>query len=219
MIKSMVIAIAVASIVGAQPDSGGWRSLFDGKTTAGWRGYRQKTMPDGWTVVDGTLTRSGKGGDIVSVDQFGDFELEIEWKIAPGGNSGVFYRVPEEDAVIWHDAPEMQLIDDAGYKGPLKATQKAGANYDLNPPLRDVTRPAGSWNESRIIARGNHVEHWLNGTKIVEYELESADWKERVKASKFAEYPNYGRARRGHIAIQDHGDAVAFRKIRIRQLT
>jgi hypothetical protein len=233
MIKSMVIAIALASIVGAQPDGSGWRSLFDGKTTAGWRGYRQQTMPEGWTVVDGTLTLTpgsvprrsassetgAKAGDIVSVDQFGDFELELEWKIAPGGNSGVFYRVPEQDAVIWHDAPEMQIIDDAGYKGPLKPTQKTGANYDLNPPLRDATRPAGEWNQSRIVARGNHVEHWLNGTKVVEYEVESADWKERVTASKFAEHPNYGRARRGHIAIQDHGDAVAFRKIRIRELT
>jgi hypothetical protein len=218
MTKAMVVTITLAAIVGAQQDNGGWRALFDGKTTAGWRGYRQKTMPEGWTVVDGALTRSGKGGDIITVDQFGDFELEVEWKIAPGGNSGVFYRVPEQDVVIWHDAPEMQIIDDAGYKGPLKPAQKAGANYDLNPPLHDATRPAGEWNQSRIIARGNHVEHWLNGTKVVEYELDSADWTERVKASKFAEYPDYGKARRGHIGIQDHGDGVAFRQIRIREL-
>ncbi len=217
----IIVAIVAGSIVAGQASQGArpWRSLFDGKTTAGWRGYRQAQLPAGWQVVDGALTRVGAGGDIVSVDQFGDFELSLEWKIAPGGNSGVFYRVTEDDEVMWHTAPEMQLIDDAGYKEKLKPAQKSGANYDLHAPARDVARPAGSWNETRIIVHGQHVEHWLNGVKVVEYELGSADWNRRVKASKFSEYPRYGQARRGHIGLQDHGDGVAFRNIKVRELS
>jgi len=216
MIKAAAL-VALAAFASAGP-AGGWRPLFDGKTTAGWRGYRQQQIPDGWRVENGALTTSGKAGDIVSADQFEDFELVLEWKIAPGGNSGVFYRVTEEDPVLWHTAPEMQLIDDRGYKGPLKDTQKTGANYDLHPPASDATRPAGAWNESRILVRNDHVEHWLNGTKVVEYELGSPDWEARVTQSKFKEYARYGKARRGHIAIQDHGDAISFRTIRIREL-
>jgi 3-keto-disaccharide hydrolase len=215
---TVTIIIALAGGVGAGEGAAGWRSLFDGKTTSGWRGYRQQTMPAGWQAVDGALTRVGKAGDIVTIDQFGDFELALEWKISPGGNSGVFYRVTEEEAEMWHAAPEMQVIDDAGYKEPLKPVQKSGANYDLHAPMHDVTKPAGSWNDTRIILKGNHVEHWLNGAKVVEYELGSADWENRVKASKFKEYPRYGRARRGHIGLQDHGDQVAFRNVRIRAL-
>jgi hypothetical protein len=196
----------------------GWRPLFDGKTTNGWRGFRQDKMPDGWKVVDGALTRVGKAGDIITVDQFDDFELSLEWKIAPGGNSGVFYRVTEEDDAMWKTAPEMQVLDDAGYKEKLKPTQTSGSNYDLHAPSRSVARPAGSWNESRILVNGNHVEHWLNGVTIVEYELGSAEWERLVKASKFGVHPRYGRARSGHIGLQDHGDEVAFRNIKIRAL-
>ncbi len=230
-------AIAMlAAYVGAAhraQEGGEWRPLFDGRSTAGWRGFRQQTMPDGWKALDGALTRVGKGGlprrsgsspspaeagDIVTVDQFADFELALEWRIAPGGNSGVFYHVTEDVDVIWHGAPEMQVIDDGGYKEPLKPAQKSGSNYDLHPPSRDATKPAGSWNQTRILVKGDHVEHWLNGVRVVEYDLWSADWEARVKASKFNEHPRYGRARRGHLGLQDHGDAVAFRNIRIREL-
>jgi Domain of Unknown Function (DUF1080) len=218
-------ALAGAGLVAAQPKAGaiaarnaagGWRVLFDGKTTAGWRGFRQQTLPDGWRAVDGALTRVDTAGDIVTVDEFGDFELTLEWKIPPNGNTGVFYRVTEDDEVMWHTAPEYQIIDNAYDKEPLKAVQLTGANYDLDPPLRDVTRPVGSWNETRLVVRGAHVEHWLNGVKVVEYELWTPDWERRVRASKFKDYPKYARARRGHIGLQDHGDRIAFRNIRIR---
>ena len=195
----------------------GWRLLFDGKTTTGWRGFRQQTLPDGWKPVEGALTRVGRAGDIVTVDQFGDFELRIEWNLAANANSGVFFRVTEDDEVIWHAAPELQIIDNA-YKEPLKPVQTAGANYDLHPPSRDATKPIGSWNETRLIVRGSHVEHWLNGVKVVEYELWSDDWQRLVQASKFKAFPRYARAQQGHIALQDHGDRVAFRNIKIREL-
>jgi hypothetical protein len=163
-------------------------------------------MPEGWSVIDGALTRGGKAGDIVSVDQFGDFELTLEWKIAPGANSGLFYRVVEtpDDGPMWQVAPEYQLIDDRGYKGPLKDTQKTAANYDLQPPGRDATKPAGEWNTTRIVVNGSHVEHWLNGALVAK--------------TKFKDHPEYARARRGHIGIQDHGDWAAFRNIRIREI-
>jgi hypothetical protein len=193
---------------------GEWKSLLAGDAARTWRGYRQKSLPDGWSVVDGALTRTGKGGDIITRDQFADFELTLEYNVSPGANSGVFFRVTEDDPVMWHEAPEMQVIDNA--RTDLKPEQTAGANYDLHAPVRDVTRPAGQWNQLRILVKGNHVEQWLNGTKVVEYELGSEEWKTRVKASKFKEYPRYGTARRGHIGLQDHGDRVAYRNISIR---
>lgn len=196
--------------------SGAWRSLLDGKTTAGWRGYRQKAIPDGWTVVDGALSRTGTGGDIITVDQFSDFELTLEYNVAPGANSGVFFRVIEDDPVIWHEAPEIQVIDNA--RTDLKPAQTSGSNYDLHPPTRDATKPAGQWNLLRILVKGNHVEHWINGTRVVEYEVGSDDWKKRVQASKFNEFPRYGTSRRGHIGLQDHGDRVAYRNIRVREI-
>jgi hypothetical protein len=217
MITTLVCATAFAAAPAEQGTNGGRRALFDGKTTTGWRGYRQKTLPDGWQVVDGALTRVGKAGDIITVDQFGDFELTLDWKIAPDANSGVFFRVTEDDEIMWHEAPEIQIIDNA-YKGGLKPTQAAGANYDLHEPSRDATKPPGEWNTLRLLVKGNHVEQWLNGVKVVEYELGSEDWKRRVQASKFNVYPRYGQARRGHIGIQDHGDRVAYRNIRIREL-
>ncbi|HEX9367449.1 MAG TPA: DUF1080 domain-containing protein, partial [Vicinamibacterales bacterium] len=203
-----------------QPGGGGWKDLFDGKTTTGWRGYRQTTLPEGWQVVDGALTRVGKGGDIVSEGEYENFELTVDWKIAPGGNSGIFYRVAEhdEDTEMWMAAPEYQLIDDTGYPGTLKPTQKTAANYDLQPPGRDATRPAGSWNSTRILVNGTHVEHWLNGVLIVSYELWSDAWNRLVAVSKFKDHPRYARARKGRIGLQDHGDAAAFRNIRIREL-
>jgi len=193
-----------------------FRPLFDGKTTAGWRGFRQAQMPEGWRVIDGALTRTGAGGDIVSVEEFGDFELSLEWKLGANGNSGVFFRVTEDDPVMWHTAPELQLIDNGYSKEPLKPAQFAGANYDLHPPARDATKPPGTWNETRLLVKGSHVEHWMNGVKVVEYELWSDDWERRVRASKFKDFPRYARARRGHIGLQDHGDPVAFRNMKIR---
>ena len=198
----------------------GWKDLFDGRTTAGWRGYQQKALPAGWKVVGGALTRVGTGGDIVSLGEYENFELTLDWKIAPGGNSGIFYRVVEqaEDTAMWALAPEYQLIDDTGYPGTLKPTQKTAGNYDLQPPGRDATRPAGSWNTTRILVNGSHVEHWLNGVQIVAYELWTDEWTRLVAGSKFKDSPRYARARKGRIGIQDHGAAAAFRNIRIREL-
>jgi isopenicillin-N epimerase len=194
----------------------GWRLLFDGRTTDGWRGFRRDAMPDGWQVRDGTLARVAQAGDIITTEQFSSFELTLEWKVAAGGNSGIFFHVTENADYVWQTGPEMQILDNAGHRDGLQPETSTGSNYALHAPSRDVARPAGEWNAVRLIVRGDHVEHWLNGEKIVEYELGSDDWEARVAASKFGEMPGYGRNRRGHIALQDHGDPVEFRSIRIR---
>jgi hypothetical protein len=196
----------------------GWRLLFDGRTTDGWRGYKKTSMPSGWTVVGEALTRSGEGGDIVTTQQFKDFELALDWKIAPGGNSGIFYRASEDDDAIYWTAPEMQVLDDARHPDGKSRLTSAGANYGLYEAPSGIVKPAGEWNHVRIIVNGRHVEHWLNGVRMLQYELLSPDWEMRVQGSKFAPHPHYGRNAAGLIGLQDHGDWVAYRSIKIRVL-
>ena len=199
----------------------GWITLFDGTDLAAWRGYQRADAPGGWQVREGLLTfvPGGEGGDLITREQFDDFELQLEWRVGPAGNSGIFYRATEDHELIWHGAPEMQILDDAGHQDGGNAATSAGAAYALYPPTADVVKPAGEWNSVRIVADGPRVEHWLNGVKIVEYEVGSEDWNARVRASKFVDWPAFGEARSGHIGLQDHGDPVWFRDIRIRPLT
>jgi hypothetical protein len=204
---------ASASQDSSQP---GWVVLFDGSSTAAWRGFQRSDLPSGWQIVDGALTRVSEGGDIITREQFGDFELELEWNVAPRGNSGIMFRVTEEDSSTYRTGPEMQVLDDAGHADGKSRLTAAGSNYALHAATAGVVKPAGEWNQARLVVRGPHVEHWLNGQKVVEYELWSPQWEALVKASKFVQWPRYGRAQRGHIALQDHGDRVAFRNIRIR---
>ncbi|MEK7401700.1 MAG: DUF1080 domain-containing protein [Gemmatimonadota bacterium] len=221
----VLLAAAFSACASQQPTPGGgpstadWRSLFDGKTTAGWREYKGQTVPDGWFVRDGALTKTAGVRDIISVDQFGDFELELEWKIERGGNAGLFYRATEEyDRVYW-SAAEYQLLDDPNARDGRSRLTSAGSVYGLYPAPEGHLKPAGEWNTTRIVAKGAHAEHWLNGTKLAEYEYGSPDWEAKVKASKFNEWPNYGRSRRGHIAIQgDHNGELQLRSIRIREI-
>ena len=196
----------------------GWRLLFDGKTTTGWRGWKMDTLPSGWQVVDGALTRVRRAADIITTEKFKNFELSLEWKIAPNGNSGIFYRASEDDDAIYWSAPEMQVLDDAGHPDGQSRLTAAGSDYGLHPSPAGVVQPAGQWNQVRLIVNGNHVEHWLNGVKVVEYELGSADWEARVKASKFAPHPHYGRNPEGYIGLQEHDYWVAYRNIKIRVL-
>jgi hypothetical protein len=196
----------------------GWRLLFDGATTTGWRSFGKGAMSTGWTVEAGALSCGSKGGDIVTIDQFSDFELTFEWKIGAGGNSGVFYRATEDSTSIWHSAHEYQVLHNAGHADGRKPETTAGAAYALYAPAQDVTKQPGEWNHSRIVAKGTHVEHWLNGVKLLEFEIGSPDWSDRIAKSKFAPYPRFGKATRGFIALQDHGDPVSYRNIKIRVL-
>lgn len=196
----------------------GWVLLFDGKTTKGWRGFRQRVAPRGWVVENGSLVREAGGGDLVTLRAYRNFELALEWKISEGGNSGIMYRVTEEGKETYETGPEMQVLDDARHADGKNRLTSAGACYGLYPSPEGVVHPAGEWNQVKIVVNGNHVEHWLNGVKVVEYELQSPDWEARVAASKFTQWKGYGLAPSGYIALQDHGDRVEYRSIRIREL-
>ncbi len=194
-----------------------WTDLLDG-SAAEWRGYQRPDLPEGWTYDRETrvLTRARGGGDIITRAQFTDFELELEWKIGPAGNSGVFFHASEATPHIYENAAEVQVLDNRGHPDGRNALTSAGSNFALHAATADVTRPVGEWNTLRLVVRGAHVEHWLNGARVVSYDRWTDDWNRRVAASKFAQWPSYGLGRSGHIGLQDHGDVVAFRHIRIR---
>ena len=197
----------------------GFRLLFDGTTTNGWRGYRSPVMPPGWAAVDGNLTRVSRTTDIISVNEYENFELRLSWRIPPGGNSGIMYHVTEQGEATYTSGPEMQVLDDSGHADGRNRLTSAGSDYGLYAAPAGVVHRAGEWNDVRIIVNGAHVEHWMNGVKVVEYTLWSDEWRRLVQASKFAQWPEYGMAHRGHIALQgDHDGAVAYRSIRIRVL-
>lgn len=209
-----------------QEKKDGWKLLFDGKTTAGWRGYQMKAMPAGWTALDGALVRvsggaggkgAGGGDDIVTTEEFENFDFELEWKVLTKGNSGVLYHVSEEPVTSWHYAPEVQILDNSAHPTRDKR-QHAGACYDLYAPTKDMTKPPGEWNQMRILVNGSHVEHWMNGEKVVEYELWSDDWNQRVANSKHKSRPKFGTVKKGPISLQDHTDRIEFRNIKIRPL-
>ena len=204
----------------------GWKPLFDGKTTTGWRGFKKAGFPaKGWSVDAGRLKHAASGGspsadsgDIITIDTFNDFDLRFEWVVASGANSGIKYLVTEErDGPIAH---EYQIIDDAKHPdaliGPHRAT---AALYDvIAAPATKILKPATQRNEGRILVQGNHVEHWLNGAKVIEYELGSAALKAAKAKSKFKDVAGWGEKLKGHILLQDHGDEVWYQNIRIKDL-
>jgi hypothetical protein len=215
----MMLASGAAAQTKAAAAAGEWKALFDGKNLDQWRGYKSDKVPDAWKIVNGTLTKTVSVSDLVTRDEFSDFELSLEWKVAPAGNAGIFYRGTEDEDHIYWTGPEYQLLDDAKAEDNKSRLTCAGAAYDIYPSPPGHVKPAGQWNATRIVARGAHVEHWLNGFKLLEYELWSPDWEAKVKASKFGVHPGYGRAKSGHIALQgDHEGPLSFRNIRIREL-
>jgi 3-keto-disaccharide hydrolase len=210
----------------AAEQSQGWRLLFDGVSTKGWRGFKKPGFPArGWVVESGLLKHLASGGepspdsgDIITIETFNDFDLRFEWRVAPGGNSGVKYLVSEDrDGPIAH---EYQIIDDLRHPdakiGPHRAT---AALYDVIPaPADKRLKPAGEFNAGRIVVSGRHVEHWLNDAKVIEYELGSDALKAGKAKSKFKDVPGWEDKLKGPVLLQDHGDEVAFRNIRIREL-
>ena len=213
-------AIAADNELSADEKSGGWKLLFDGKdAAANFRGYKKDKLPDGWVVEDGALVRKKGGGDIITKDQYESFELSVDWKISPGGNSGIMFKVLETDGPSYQTGPEAQVQDNQGGKDP----QKAGWMYALYPASVDTTKPVGEWNRfvlkcQKTAAGTFKCEHAMNGTKYVEYEIGSDDWNEKVAKSKFKAWSGFAKAAKGHICLQDHGNEVAFKNIKIREL-
>jgi type 1 glutamine amidotransferase len=212
--------VSTANLMTKEEHDQGWRLLFDGTSTHGWRGYRQAGFPEqGWKVEEGELrlAAGGGGGDLVTSETFGDFELEFDWRVGPKANSGVIYRVSEEGGATYESGPEYQVIDDAYFAEP-DALHEAGALYALAAAESKTLLPVGSFNRGRIVVRGWSIEHWLNGRRLFHCDLESEDGRARLAASKFAQMPLFAQADVGHIALQDHGDAVAYRSLKVREL-
>jgi hypothetical protein len=200
----------------------GWKLLFDGQSLSGWKFYQDKPNLH-WEVIDGNLHCKPKQGeeanaDILTIDQYTNFELAFEWKMSPGGNSGVMFRVTEDQDYPYFTGPEYQLIDDNGWPDQLKDEQRSGANYDMHAVSKPMVKPVGEWNSSKLLVNGNHVEHWLNGEKVVEYEIGSEDWMKRKAGSKWNEVASYGAQSSGSIDFQDHDHEAWFRNIMIRVL-
>jgi glucose/arabinose dehydrogenase len=213
---------------------GQWRLLFDGQTTSGWRNYRKDTISEGWQVIEGALVRAAQGaGDIVTTESFENFELQLEYKISTGGNSGIMFHVTEDQALPWHSGPEIQINDHAHGRDP----QKAGWLYQLYQPVKpkwmqvaesevgidlpretDAARPAGQWNHVYLLVTAGQCQVLVNGVMYYQFQLGSDDWNQRVAQSKFARFESFGKARKGHLCLQDHGNLVAFRNIKVREL-
>jgi hypothetical protein len=209
-----------SGVVPREPRTGGWISLFDGRTLTGWHTYQQPIgVTAGWTVDGGSIRTDGSGRDLVSDQQYSSFELDLEWKVAPGANSGIFYWANEGTNEIYENAPEMQILDNLGHpdgKSPLTA---AGSLYDLYPAPLTAVKPVGEWNEVRVVVHGSRVQQWLNGVRIVEVNFDSKEMKAKIAASKFNQWLTFGKSRRGHLALQSHGGTVWFRNLRIKDFS
>ncbi len=206
----------------------GWQLLFDGKSTTGWRNFNKKTIGSGWIIQDDALMlnaqknenggwQSEDGGDIITDAEFQDFELKLDWKIQPCGNSGIIYNVVEGDEYqyVWQTGPEMQVLDNACHPDGKIEKHRAGDLYDLISSSQVTVKPAGEWNQVRIVSKGGHVAHWLNGVKVVDFQMFTDDWWNMIAKSKFSDMPGFGKAKKGHISLQDHGNRVWYRNIKI----
>jgi hypothetical protein len=224
--ESTTDSVAVTSIntLTEQEKTGGWKSLFDGQTMKGWTIFKGKEN-DTWEVVDGTLHCKAPGdsvatkrADLRTEEQFENFEFAFDWKIAPTHNSGVMFHVTEDFDVPYATGPEYQLIDDVNYPGGVQPKNQTASNYDMQVAENKKMNPPGEWNSSKILVNGPHVEHWLNGNKVLEYELWSDDWKKMVANSKWKEFPGYGLTKKGYLDLQDHGGEVWFRNLKVKTL-
>jgi cytochrome c len=207
----------------------GWKLLFDGKSTTGWHKYNAEGIGAAWKVQQGTLVLDGvknkdgnitDGGDIITDEEYENFELQIEWKISEAGNSGILFNVVADKKYdyIWLTGPEMQVLDDARHPDSRYVKHRAGDLYDMISAQFIAVKPAGEWNKARLLIKNGKVQHWLNGHKIVEYTMFTEEWKKLIAGSKFKDMPDFGKAKKGHIALQDHNDKVWYKNIKIRKL-
>lgn len=204
----------------------GWKLLFDGTSTTGWRNFNSNTIGDAWKVKDGVLFLDNtvkvreERGDIVTHEEYENFELELEWKIDSCGNSGLMFNVVEDPKyrTPWVTGPEMQILDNSCHPDAKIEKHRAGDLYDLIKSSKETVKPAGQWNKVRIVSKNAHYEFWLNGTKNVEFTMHTPEWDGLVQNSKFKSMADFGKAKKGHLSLQDHGDKVSFRNIKIKVL-
>jgi hypothetical protein len=224
LINCITMAGQAQNTLTAQEKKDGWRLLFDGKTTAGWRQYNDNKISARWKVSNGELfldksVKEGTG-DIITDGEFKDYDLSLEWKIDSCGNSGVIFNVVEDPKfkATYYTGPEMQVLDNTCHPDAKITKHRAGDLYDLISVSKETVKPAGEWNVARIVSKDSKMEFWLNGTKTVEFTMHTPEWDAMVANSKFKTMPNFGKALKGHIALQDHGDGVYYRNIKIREL-
>ena len=239
MKKKLILFLAIASVIIISCSSSrqikdnvltkhekgeGYTLLFDGKTMDGWRGFKNQSVAS-WSVDNGMLHCKGSTAnygaitaDLMTKDQYDNFDLSVDWKISREGNSGILYMVTEDNPYSFESGPEYQIIDDKNFPEKLEDWQHTAANYAMNTAPTANPNPAGEWNHARIVVNGNHVEHWLNGKKVVEYELYSPDWYKRKAERKWKDYPNYGKSKVGYITFQNHGSEAWFKNIKIKKL-
>jgi len=219
--KKLISIILIIIFASCSSNKSEWLVLFDGESVSGLRGYRMDAFPWGsWAIEDGSLkTVPGeKGIDIISMEIFKDFELELDWKLQSGGNSGIFYFATEDGDFIWQSAPEMQVLDNISHRDGLRDETSAGALYDLIPTIREAVKPLGEFNKVRIVSKDGHIEHWLNGTLLLEYDYGSSAMNELISKSKFRDMPFFAKASEGRVGLQgDHGE-IWYRNIRIKKL-
>lgn len=218
-----VLTMAVVMIAGAsageltkQEKANGWVSLFDGKTFKGWRNYRGEGVRDGWKVVDGAMQHTKKGGDLITEQQYENFELKLDWKISEGGNSGIFLSAQEGKGAIYFTGIEMQILDNDKHKDGKLSSHRAGACYALYDSVDSAVGKVGTWNKVRILKEGDHYQFFLNGVKTADFKTESKDFKTLLVNSKFKKWPAFATHLKGHIGLQDHGDVVSFKNLKIR---
>jgi hypothetical protein len=218
LVVCAAVLMACARGRAASEQAGEWQALADGNLSA-WKTYGKPAQaPVGWTLEGGVLAWKKGAGNLVTRETFADFELELEWKISPGGNSGVMFGVDESGDKPWHSGPEIQILDDTAHRDGLSPLTRAGALYSLYAPAKSAAKPVGGWNAMRLRVQQGRVQCWLNGEPVVDVTMGNADWNARVAKSKFARFAQFARVKNGRILLQDHGDPVWFRGIRIRRL-
>ena len=220
--KPLVMSSTDLNVLTTAERALGWESLFNGKDMSKWRQYKKEGI-DGWKVENDEMIALGIEGlsaDIITKETFENFELSIEWNISERGNSGIFFNVREEDHLnyVYESGPEYQLLDDESFRDQLKDWQETGANYAMHPPMVTAQNPRGTYNHTRVIVDEGKVQHWLNDILIVQYELWTPEWEALKESGKWKDYPDYGKFKSGHIALQDHGNQINFRNIKIRRL-
>jgi 3-keto-disaccharide hydrolase len=221
MSRRLIWFVAAAAFLASagQACADDWQSLFDGKSLSGWKSYKSATIGDAWVIDNGTLHLSHRGGgDIITEQTWADFEFEFEWKISEGGNSGVMYRVRVGDKAPYMSGPEYQLLDDGRHRDGKNPNTASASLYAMIAPTGRKLNPVGEWNSAKIVLRNNQLQHWVNGVKVVETTMGDDTWEAMVKDSKFKTWPQFGKSARGHLCLQDHGDKVWFRNLRIREL-
>jgi hypothetical protein len=227
--QSAAHACAGVNVLTDAEQAEGWTLLFDGEGLSGWHGFNGGTL-ESWTIEDCAIKSVGTEGnygsdtraDLVTEGEYTNFEFSIDWKATEGGNSGIMYGVIEDEqyGAAWMTGPEYQLVDEEGSSDDVRDVNKTAADYDMSAATADKPlKPVGEWNNSRLVVNGNHVEHWLNGAKVLEFERWNDAWESLKNASKWGEYPDYGTAATGHIVIQDHGSVFWFRNVKIREIT